>query len=202
MLRGLLVKDAVVLFRQLKLFFIILIGFAIFQNEATNGFALMYVTMLPITALAFDEQSRWGTYAQMMPYGIKDIVLSKYLVGIIGAVLVGAVEIASSVVFMLVQDDGLPLLPEKLLTVLLVFCCSLILMSINLPIIFKMGAEKGRIVYILITVILAILVVKSAETAFWDFNLKIYLIAGVCITVLAVAVSIGISMKVYRKKYQ
>ena len=163
MLRGLLIKDSMVLFRQLKLFFIILIGFAIFQNEATNGFALMYVTMLPITALAFDEQSRWGTYAQMMPYRIKDIVLSKYLIGMIGAGFIGTIEIVSSAVFMLAQGDGLQPLTEKLLVVLLVFCCSLILMSINLPVIFKMGAEKGRIVYILITVGLAFLTVHSID---------------------------------------
>lgn len=202
MLRGLLVKDAVVLFRQLKIFFIVLIGLAVFQNEATNGFALMYVTMLPITALAFDEQARWDTYALMMPYRIKDIVLSKYLIGMIGALLVGAIEILSSAVFMLAQGDGLQPLTEKLLVVLLVFCCSLILMSINLPIIFKMGAEKGRIVYILITVALALLVVQSTESAFWKFNPKIYPAAGACITVLAVIVSMGISIKVYRKKYQ
>ena len=164
MLRGLLIKDSMVLFRQLKLFFILVIGFAIIQNEATNGFALMYMTMLPITALAFDEQSRWGTYAQMMPYKIRDIVISKYLIGMIGAALVAVIEIVSSAVFMLVREGNLELLTEKLLVLLLVFCCSLVLMSINLPIIFKMGAERGRILYILITVFLAFGVVKSLDS--------------------------------------
>lgn len=202
MLRGLLIKDSMVLFRQLKLFFILMIGFAIIQNEATNGFALMYMTMLPITALAFDEQSRWGTYAQMMPYKIRDIVISKYLIGMIGAALVAVIEIVSSAVFMLVREGNLELLSERLLVLLLVFCCSLVLMSINLPIIFKMGAERGRIVYILITVGLAFLTVHSIDLEFWNFNPRIYLVAGVCISALAVIVSMGISMKVYKRKYQ
>ena len=202
MLRGLLIKDSMVLFRQLKLFFILMIGFAIIQNEATNGFALMYMTMLPITALAFDEQSRWGTYAQMMPYKIRDIVISKYLIGMIGAALVAVIEIVSSAVFMLVREGNLELLTEKLLVLLLVFCCSLVLMSINLPIIFKMGAERGRILYILITVFLAFGVVKSLDTKLWSFEPKIYLGAGAVITIAALVISVFLSTRFYEKKYQ
>ncbi|MEY8366714.1 ABC-2 transporter permease [Anaerovoracaceae bacterium 41-7] len=202
MLRGLLIKDSMVLFRQLKLFFILMIGFAIIQNEATNGFALMYMTMLPITALAFDEQSRWGTYAQMMPYKIRDIVISKYLIGMIGAALVAVIEIVSSAVFMLVREGNLELLTEKLLVLLLVFCCSLVLMSINLPIIFKMGAERGRILYILITVFLAFGVVKSLDTKLWSFEPKIYLVAGAVITIAALVISVFLSTRFYEKKYQ
>ena len=202
MLRGLLIKDSMVLFRQLKLFFILMIGFAIIQNEATNGFALMYMTMLPITALAFDEQSRWGTYAQMMPYKIRDIVISKYLIGMIGAALVAVIEIVSSAVFMLVREGNLELLTEKLLVLLLVFCCSLVLMSINLPIIFKMGAERGRIIYILITVFLAFGVVKSLDTKLWSFEPKIYLVAGAVITIAALVISVFLSTRFYEKKYQ
>ena len=202
MLRGLLIKDSMVLFRQLKLFFILMIGFAIIQNEATNGFALMYMTMLPITALAFDEQSRWGTYAQMMPYKIRDIVISKYLICMIGAALVAVIEIVSSAVFMLVREGNLELLTEKLLVLLLVFCCSLVLMSINLPIIFKMGAERGRILYILITVFLAFGVVKSLDTKLWSFEPKIYLVAGAVITIAALVISVFLSTRFYEKKYQ
>ena len=202
MLRGLLIKDSMVLFRQLKLFFILMIGFAIIQNEATNGFALMYMTMQPITALAFDEQSRWGTYAQMMPYKIRDIVISKYLIGMIGAALVAVIEIVSSAVFMLVREGNLELLTEKLLVLLLVFCCSLVLMSINLPIIFKMGAERGRILYILITVFLAFGVVKSLDTKLWSFEPKIYLVAGAVITIAALVISVFLSTRFYEKKYQ
>ena len=37
--------------------------------------------MLPYTAMAYDERSKWNQLAAMMPYSDRDIVLSKYVFG-------------------------------------------------------------------------------------------------------------------------
>ena len=78
---ALLLKDLYTLKAQMKVFLFILIIFALaFQAEA-GAFAVFYATLLPVTSLAYDEQSKWPQLALMLPYSIKDIVLSKYLLG-------------------------------------------------------------------------------------------------------------------------
>ncbi len=43
-----------------------------------NVFAMIYGSMIPYSAMAYDQQSRWNTFARMLPYREKDIVLSRY----------------------------------------------------------------------------------------------------------------------------
>ncbi len=202
MLKGLVVKDIYVLGKQLKLFYLIMIGFAIYGNPFTSGFALMYMTMLPITALAFDEQCKWNTYAQMMPYKVRDIVLCKYVIGFVGAVMIGLIEAAAVVVRAWLQGDALSQIPEQLTIILLFFYSSLVLLSINLPLLFRLGAEKGRIVYLLVTVVLAMTVVQSLDLGIWSLNPVVYPAAGTVITAFTLTISVALSMALYRKKYR
>ena len=44
---------------------------------------MLYAAMMPISALAYDENCKWDQLAAMMPYSVRDIVLSKYLFGYI-----------------------------------------------------------------------------------------------------------------------
>ena len=59
-MKGLMIKDCYVLVREAKIFMLIVIVFAVMQEPFPQGFAIMYASMLPTTALAFDEQSKWG----------------------------------------------------------------------------------------------------------------------------------------------
>ena len=42
---------------------------------------VIYGSMIPYSAMAYDQQSRWNTFARMLPYREKDIVLSRYVLG-------------------------------------------------------------------------------------------------------------------------
>ena len=66
----------------MKIFLVLLVAFALIPGYSMSAFAVMYAAMLPMTALAYDERSKWDTLAAMMPYSTGALVLSKYLLGI------------------------------------------------------------------------------------------------------------------------
>lgn len=193
-------KDAYVMLKQMKFFCFAMVVMAIIPNNFTRGFAIMYAAMMPITALAFDEQAKWDSFAAMMPYKKRDLALSKYVVGLAALLIVGVIQVAAILVTGILQSQPMVELQSNLIAVGLIAVMGTLLMSLNLPIIFKMGAERGRIAYIIITVIVSVGVVNSfdAKSAIWQMpenTLILLLVAGAVIALLA---SMAISVKIYK----
>ena len=80
-MKALILKDTYVIWRQMKYFLVMLLLFCALPNGFNNAFAVVYAAMLPYTALAYDERSKWDQLAAMMPYSTRDIVLGKYVFG-------------------------------------------------------------------------------------------------------------------------
>lgn len=135
---ALLLKDLYTLKAQMKVFLFILIIFALaFQAEA-GAFAVFYATLLPVTSLAYDEQSKWPQLALMLPYSIKDIVLSKYL---LGWFLAFVVSMLYGLVSLLI-DGGDYFLVAIFMSLALCF------LALTLPLVFWLGTEKGRLLLV------------------------------------------------------
>lgn len=201
-MRGLVMKDAYVLLKQMKFFAVLMLFMAAMPNTFTRGFAIMYASMLPITAMSFDEQAKWDYYAAMMPYRKKDLALSKYVVGLLFTLIVCVVEVLSIFVTAAVKSQPPELMQEYLLGVPMLASAAALLMAINLPIIFKMGAERGRLVYMAITVLVAVTVVGSVEikTSFWNLDENLLLLVFVAVAVVSLLISMAVSVKVYNSK--
>ena len=84
-MKALLYKDAMVLWKQMKVMLLLILVFAVFPSEFQNVFAVLYAALLPYSALAYDERSRWDRMAAAMPYSARDIVTEKYVFGWIAA---------------------------------------------------------------------------------------------------------------------
>ena len=82
-MRGLIMKDMLTIAKQAKAFLILILFFAVIPSFSGSSFAMLYAAMMPISALAYDENCKWDQLAAMMPYSVRDIVLSKYLFGYI-----------------------------------------------------------------------------------------------------------------------
>ena len=92
---ALLLKDYYVIFRQMKIFLLLILVFSCIPGTFYSTFAVVYASMLPYTALAYDERSRWDQMAAMMPYSARDVVLSKYLFGWIAVAVSAAATFGS-----------------------------------------------------------------------------------------------------------
>ena len=93
-MRALLMKDCFVLWKQLRLYVVLMLIFTVFNGAFGNVFIVIWAAMLPYTAMAYDERSKWDQMAAMMPYSIRDIVLSKYLLGWVCSVAAGLCSMA------------------------------------------------------------------------------------------------------------
>ena len=192
-MKALLLKDFFVLCKQLKLMLLPVLLFAFLPGVSALAFCTVYVIMLPITTISYDERSKWNQLAAMMPYTARQLVLSKYLLGYIGAGLVAVLALFSQVCF----DRGTS--QDMLLTVLLMPCAGIILLSFLLPVMFRWGTEKGRLAYFLTAALLA-----GAAGGLKPEALPVVdptAIIGVLLTAAVVCnlLSIGLSVQFYEK---
>lgn len=145
---ALLTKDFYVLRKQMGAFFFIILIFSAIPNTFNNVFAVIYAAMLPYTSIAYDEQSKWDQLAAALPYSRRDLVLSKYALGWLG--ILGAAGLS------LVIQGALRLAVPgaaagvSLTVVFLAACASVCVLAVTLPLMFRFGVERGRLVMFLI----------------------------------------------------
>ena len=198
---AIILKDTYVIWRQMKYFLILILIFSALPSGFNNAFAVIYTSMLPYTALAYDERSKWDQLAAMMPYSTRDAVLSKYVFGWLciggAAVLSGLLQMALSLVVDRVFLPGV-----MVLSVLGAVC----ILAISLPLMFRMGVEKGRLAMFLVIFLVcgaAGAIAHIAESvgsgtvfAFQGPVLGVTLLAALVLT----AVSVPLSMRFYAKR--
>lgn len=202
---GLLLKDICTLKKQLRLYFVIclIIAVAAGWNTEASGFISVYIpvfiSVLPGTALAYDEQSKWDTMAAMMPYSVPQLVVSKYLLGLLcfvaGAILLCIQRIVAGTLF---TAETISVFCTALITVLL-------LQALTLPMSIRFGVEKGRILLMAI-VALGVVVLYGIDKIQGIPELgETSGAAPFLIPLLAVAAvylgSIAVSIRFYRKRH-
>lgn len=176
----------------------LVIAIYIKDSEFFSGVMIMFMMMVPLSAFAYDEHCKWDRLGLTMPVTRFQMVLAKYLLtGLVGVV----VSVVSTIVSVLL--NGKP--GESIGTSLVLFCIGVIMASIVLPLIFKFGVEKGRILTISAVLLpIGVVIVLSQYAPGIASAVGIY--AGMsfiflaALTVLTLAVSIFISVKVYEGK--
>ena len=200
-MKALILKDTYVIWRQMKYFLVMLLLFCALPNGFNNAFAVVYAAMLPYTALAYDERSKWDQLAAMMPYSTRDIVLCKY---VFGWLCIGGAAVLSSLlqtVLSLVIDR--PFLPSVMaLSVLGALC----ILALSLPLMFRMGVEKGRLGMFLIIFLIcggagAISHIADSMSRGTPFAFQGPILAMMLLAALVLnAVSVPLSMRFYAKR--
>ena len=198
--------------KELVLVLIFFIAYGIFLKNGTfvGTMITLMLSMQVITTMSYDEYAKWDKYALTMNINRKDIIISKYIFFTISIIIGIVVGITTSIAINQIAklDTGMN---EIIVTSIVVPCVFAILFSIIIPVVFKTGVEKGRIVMMLILFIPAILVgaiVKISEKANITMpspsNLEILMKFGVLglvlLTILAVFISYKVSLSIYNKK--
>jgi hypothetical protein len=150
-MKGLFLKDIINLKQQAKIYLLIIaiwlaIGFSNKDSAFFGGVIAILTLMIPITALAYDEKAKWDRYALTMPVSKLDMVLAKYLLALAFA---AAGALLSSAAGILITKN----IVESLTLSLAFLSLGVIFASIVLPIIFKFGVEKGRILMLVVIMV-------------------------------------------------
>ena len=150
-MKALLYKDACVLWKQMKFMLVIIAVFCLLPNSfGLNAFFVVYAgLMLPVSLMAYDERAHWDSFAAMLPYPPRALVLSRYAAGWLLTLLAGVLYLVGA----LIQDQGAPL-GTALGTLGWVLAVVLLCQAILFPFFFRVGTEQGRLYMILLFVLL------------------------------------------------
>ncbi|PKM74180.1 MAG: hypothetical protein CVU91_03810 [Firmicutes bacterium HGW-Firmicutes-16] len=201
-MKGLLYKDLIMLTKQTKLYLLFIVIMSCIPNLSMLSFAVIYSTMMPMTALAFDERSKWDKLAAMMPYSATEMVVSKYLIGyimVLSSVIIAIAARALGGIF-----GGAELTAEFFPQLLLIACIGLALGAFSLPLLIGLGVEKGRLFLIFILVMFSIVCLSGMEKVLSVFpsnaQLGILLAGAVLATLLLNLGSIALAAQLYKRK--
>ncbi len=147
-MKGLLLKDIYQMWKYYKIYYILAIVMEIASIWAHNMFLVVYplmlMCMLPSNMQIIDESGKWELYCGTLPCTRKQVVTGKYLIGLIIAFPVLAlVAICQSL-----QMDLAGRFSWGDLKDVVMICLEMILLmpAISLPLMFKFGATKSKVV--------------------------------------------------------
>lgn len=146
-IRGLLLKDIFELSAQCRVQLVLtgvylLLPLFIRGIELFASVGMMLLAMMPVYALGYDERCRWERYALAMPVRKSDLFWSRFLLGVIAVALGAAVQVLVA----LLAGRG-DLLSSLAVTV----PAAILYLLIVLPLMMKLGVEKGRFLLLLLT---------------------------------------------------
>lgn len=148
-MRGLIIKDLLSIKRIAFLLLMLAFVWAacpFFPSDAAICAIFVFFIMgaaLPTMVMQSDEPNHWNTYVLSLPISVRTLVLSKYilviLVDLAGFMLAAAAVIRAS------KLTGEMTIRDSMLLSISVGSLVLLLLSAVMPILYRFGAEKSRI---------------------------------------------------------
>ncbi len=152
-MKSLILKDLYNIAHNAKSMLFILVALAVFliPTSGVEGYIIasaLLCSMMTITTFAFDDNSKWTRYAMVMPVSKKELVAGKFIVEIIfcviGSLFGLAVSLIGGLAMKKVSPDPVGI-GTLLLLALVAWAIALVTGSMSIPLVFKFGAEKGRV---------------------------------------------------------
>lgn len=143
-MKALLYKDILAMKKEIMMilcFLLLYSTLAVFSDGSTvysiMGALCGVIGMLPVYTFTYDEKNRFNSFASATPLPRYVVVLSKYLLGILGLIpLLGSMALLTAV----------GRVPLSLPLTLLLLCGTLIFSFIQVPLHFLLGASKARLI--------------------------------------------------------
>ena len=200
-MKGLFLKDILNLMQQAKIMLLVIGVWIVIgitgDNASFIGGAMMILAFIaPINAIAYDESANWDRYALTMPISRRSLVLSKYLLSFMFSV---AGALLSMLVNVLMDGHFW----ESLQTSAMLACAGMIFASLILPVLFRFGVEKGRLIITALVMLPTLLIMLLPNLELPASNTQLLQSLAILIpvfTLVLAAASIGLSLRIYRRK--
>ena len=159
-MKGLLLKDAYQAWYYAKMVVVaavVMMGVGVISMMNGANFFIVYagflLGMMPMTLLAYDQNSRFSAYCAALPVTKEQIVGGKYLIGLCGMVLAELLSMAALAAAQLLW--GTVTVQITVATLLQVAMLTLLGNIILLPLAYRLGYQKARYAYYLCIGLLA-----------------------------------------------
>lgn len=205
-MKGLLIKDILNLKKSFSTVVIMIILYFLFAFKSGDpsilvGMIVLLLTMMSITSISYDDLAKWDKFALAMPIKREKIVFSKYILSVLLS-LVGVI-ISTAIGYVIILLKGKMSLSDFLITSYIIFGVSIIFSCIILPLVFKFGVEKGRLMIMAVLAIPMVIAYVLSEVGIpmpTDNQLIILLKVSPLILLAFIYISSSISYNIYRKK--
>ncbi|MBQ3404579.1 MAG: ABC-2 transporter permease [Oscillospiraceae bacterium] len=199
-MKGLLLKDIYMTGKYMKsilLLVVVFIAVALF-GEGSDFFLFfpcLLAGVVPLSLQSYDESFKWTQYSAGLPCRRSQIVSVKYIYGL---VLSAVMVILMSAVHAVVKIRGGESMNDTAVFAACMLGVSLIAPALSLPFIFKLGAEKGRIAYLVVVAVISGLATFSFKSDTLpmgntgDFPFVLFIAAVLIVFVLSWLISIRV----------
>jgi len=207
-MKGFIYKDLCLLGSVWKSYAFILLMFSALTVTGVYDVSFLFMMvsiilcMYPSTSFSYDELAKWDRFAVSVPNGRVKVVRAKY--GF--ALLLGAFSLVFDLLLALLAAflDRMEL-GNGLLTCVGGVAGALLINALMLPLLFRFGAQKGRILLIAVVAALAgvlgALLAIGGMTAFGSGLLESFVLVVLpVLTLLTLFVSYRVSLGIYQKK--
>ena len=169
-IKGLITKDILQLKSYKKTLIIFIMVFAFTSISVQDGVENMLVIMLTLgfgmfsmASFNYDEFNKADRYILTLPLTKKEVVLSKYILVICSTVMGSIIGIMLSYIVMFAMNKQVPNI-EEIISVGLGGLLGIVLIeAIQIPCVYKWGAEKGRIQMVILTALLGVIIYIGAK---------------------------------------
>ena len=198
-MKALLIKDLLTLKGQAKsLLLVLAVWFIISYINGSGLFftalSVIYGMLLPLTTLSVDEKSRVERYMMSAPVTRAELALSRYALGILGLLALDVLGVGAC----LAIGDSLE---EAVGASAACFCLAVLLLGVTLPLVYKFGTDKARIISIVIYMVTFLAVGFIASR----FGIELDNLSGAffllpLLSLIVLAASVAVSLGIYKKK--
>ncbi|MTL38121.1 ABC-2 transporter permease, partial [Turicibacter sanguinis] len=158
--KGLILKDLLNLRKNLKTIIIMCLFYTLLFSTLNPTFLSGMITILfamqILTTFSYDDYSKWNMYALSLPITKKQLVLSKYILGISFIIFGGVFSFILTSLLSLFK--GSFILGDLVASIIGSTGIMILMILILLPLIFKYGVERSRIMLLAIFAIPTVLI--------------------------------------------
>ena len=151
-MKALLIKDYCILIREVKQMLLVPVVFTVMAVVTKQLvwilWPVFFISLLPYTINSYEEQSNWPLYAETMPYGRKRIVYEKYAMMLINGMIMTLILSAVTASILLLK--GSFDFAAMWQMIVLIIAGAILPGCLMLPMMFKYGNAKGRVMYLIV----------------------------------------------------
>ncbi len=204
-MKGMLRKDLLMMKNNAKFIlvsFLIYVLYSILFKTDMSFFLPFMGFMTAMSTLSYDDYNNWHAYASSLPQGRVNVVKSKYITSLAIIFILAIVGVGVSLIFG--KLSGELNIANSISSMLGVMLAIEFMMSVLYPVLFKYGAEKGRMAMIIMGIAIMGIALLFTNVIHIDVpenlinfveNYFVALFAGV--SAVMVVISFLISKKIY-----
>lgn len=206
-MRGLVLKDLYSLRKEGRTVLLISSLFIVIILTLGNMDLFLCTIMLmfsatSITSFVCDNQSGWDAYVMSLPISRRDVVMSKYMLSFLLALAGGLLALLVRWIKGLLNN--ISDFSETLIFAYSLFVAAVILISIFLPLVYKFGVERSRMILIAVAVIPGSVSFMLAHTGALvvpdEQTIRQALLLSPLVIIVCSIMSFMISHGIYRRK--